>query len=210
MDFWTRRKLGYAIEADFEKLCKSYKYEIIDCAFEKSHEKVWEYNMTDLDAKWFWESGYNFDCKEEDIAKFKKWLQINNDGKTPAYQRYGPDRILVYSDKWVGKSKCGFSIKSKVKDSHKFYMIEAMDVFAHGENVEHYNCEIYYAFPPDNYSNEWRFCSASELLQVAEYIEPPLTWKGSKKPCYSIPCKLIYKPLWILFETNFSHYAGSV
>jgi hypothetical protein len=210
MDFWSRRKLGYAIEADFEKLCKSYKYQIIDSAFEKTHEKVWEYNMTKPDAQRFWESGYNCDCKEEDIEKFKEWLQKNNDGNTPAYQRYGPDRILAYLDKWAGEKKCGFSIKSKVKDSHKFYMIEAMDVFAHGENVDYYGCEIYYTFPPDNYSNEWRFCSAPELLQVAEYIEPPLTWKGSKKPCYKIACKLIYKPLWILFETNFSHYAGSI
>lgn len=209
MNYTQRKAFGDKVEQSFDDLCKKYKYKIIDTAIEKKRFDTWNMNMNDEESEWFWGSRYNFDCDIEDILNFQDWLDQNNDGKTPAYKRYGPDRVLAYTDKWLGEKKCGFSIKSKVKDCHKFYMIEAMDVFAHSENTEHFDCEIYYAFPPDNYFNEWRFCSAPELLHVAEYIEPPLSWKGSKKPCFKVPCKLIYKPLWILFETNFSWYARS-
>jgi hypothetical protein len=212
MNYAERKAFGDKVEKSFDDLCKKYGYQIIDTAIEKKRFDTWNMNMSNQESDDFWNIDVNPFCKESDVKSCIKWFNKNNAGKTPASKRYGPDRVIIYKDKyWKNEEKrCGFSIKSKAKDSHKFYMIEAMDVFAHSENIGLYDCEIYYVFPPDNVYAEWRFCSDQELLHVAEYIEPPLSWKGSKKPCYKVPCKLIYKPLWILFETNFSWYAGSI
>lgn len=209
MNYAERKLFGDKIEKDFDQLCEKYKLKIIDSAVEKKRFDTWNMNMSDEDAAWFWDRVV---CeKESDVIRFRDWLDSNNGGKTPSFERYGPDRIVLYECEYQKQIKqCGFSIKSKTKDSHKFYTVEAMDVFAHGKNTEHYDCEIYYTFPPDNYSPEWRFCSVDELLEVAEYFEPPLAWKGSRRPTYKVRCELIYKPLWILFETNFSWYAGSL
>jgi hypothetical protein len=209
MNYTQRKSFGDKVEQSFDDLCKKYKYKIIVTAIEKKRPDAWNMNMNHKDALWFWD---RVCCeKDSDVIKFRNWLDSDNGGITPSFERYGPDRIVLYEEEYQKQIKrCGFSIKSKTKDSHKFYTVEAMDVFAHAENTEHYNCEIYYTFPPDNYSCEWRFCSVDELLQVAEYFEPPLAWKGSRKPTYKVRCELIYKPLWILFETNFSRYAGSL
>jgi len=213
MNYTQRKAFGDKVEQSFDDLCKKYKYKIIDTAIEKKRFDTWNMNMGIEESQHFWNNCMNPDLWVSCIEDYIEWLNKNNAGRTPAPKRFGPDRVIISKDKyWKNEERRrGFSIKSKVKDSHKFYMIEAIDVFAHGLNCELYDCvETYYVFPPDNVYNEWRFCSIEELLYVAEYIEPPLSWKGSKKPCFKVPCKLIYKPLWILFETDFSWYAGSI
>ena len=212
MNFAEREAYGHKIEYDFERFCDSYKLEVIHTAIETRHKVTWNMNMNYADAQNFWDKiDYSKTIIDYKML-FKKWLLKNNNNQTPAWERHGPDRVVICrpeksNSKYI---KCGFSIKSKMKDLHKFYTIEAMELFAHRINEQHYDCKIYYVFPPDNYSPEWRFCSAKDLLRSSEYFEPPDWWKGSRKPCFKVSCKMIYKPLWILFETNFSDYAGSI
>lgn len=209
MTFKARADLGHHVEDCFDLYvstfegCESFDIRYLKNSLDNSYLGKMEHIDDFIDQDAFMASTLSV-CGKESSIEYFNWLSDRN-RRMPSYKRYCADRLI----KRHGSNIFQAEIKTKTKSSHKYWTVEFMDVASAFYHEADYGCKVFFVFPPEapeqklyGYYSNWTFCTVEEVLTEWSFFKPPQNWKGSRIPCYRIPCNKVQKSLSSFLEPS--------